>query len=295
MVSFKVKFRESTKNGREGRVYYQVICDRQVRQFNSDYHLYPEEWDKRRGTVLLPGASPERRGYLLSVRQRMKWDMDRFNRIVQKFSYSQMPFTTDDLVEEFETIREKQSFFNFMRGTITRLRELGKTRTSETYSTALNALMRFRNDEDIMLDAFDSDLMESYEANMSARGLVPNSRSFHMRILRAVYHRAVEKGITEDHKPFRHVYTGVEKTAKRAIDLRTMKIIKDMDISDQPRLEYARDMFLLSFYLRGMSFVDMAYLRKVDLQEGYVTYRRRKTGQRLRVKWTKEMEDIVCK
>lgn len=30
-------------------------------------------------------------------------------------------------------------------------------------------------------------------------------------------------------------------------------------------------MFMLSFYLRGMSFIDMAYLRKADLECGIVT------------------------
>ena len=63
----------------------------------------------------------------------------------------------------------------------------------------------------------------------------------------------------------------------------------------QPQLDYARDMFLLSFFLRGMSFIDMAFLRKTDLKNGYVTYRRRKTGQQLTIKWTKEMQHILDK
>lgn len=60
-------------------------------------------------------------------------------------------------------------------------------------------------------------------------------------------------------------------------------------------LDYARDMFLMSFYLRGMSFVDMAFLRKTDLSQGYISYRRRKTGQPLTIKWTDEMQGIVNK
>lgn len=43
-----------------------------------------------------------------------------------------------------------------------------------------------------------------------------------------------------------------------------------------PSADFARDMFMLSFYLRGMSLMDMAFLRKSDLSYGYVTYRRRK-------------------
>lgn len=49
---------------------------------------------------------------------------------------------------------------------------------------------------------------------------------------------------------------------------------------------------MLSFYLRGMSFIDMAFLKKTDLRNGYVTYRRCKTGQKLVIEWTKEMQAI---
>lgn len=83
-----------------------------------------------------------------------------------------------------------------------------------------------------------------------------------MRNLRAVYNRAVEKELTTQRYPFKHVYTGVEKTLKRAVPLKTIKQIKEMDLSMNPTLGFARDMFLFSFYTRGMSFVDMAYLRK---------------------------------
>ena len=111
-----------------------------------------------------------------------------------------------------------------------------------------------------------------------------------MRILRAVYNRAVEKGLATQCNPFRHVYTGVDKTVKRAIPI---KALKELDLSLKLSLDFARDMF--SFYTRGMSFVDRAYLRKVDLQSGILTYRRRKTGQQLTIRWERCMEDIVNK
>ena len=103
--------------------------------------------------------------------------------------------------------------------------------------------------------------MESYELWLRNRGLTPNTISFYMRILRAVYNRAVENDMTENRSPFRHVYTGIEKTVKRALPLRTVRKIKEMDLSKNPQLEFARNMFMMSLYLRGMSFIDMAFLR----------------------------------
>lgn len=62
-----------------------------------------------------------------------------------------------------------------------------------------------------------------------------------------------------------------------------------------PAMDYARDMFMFSFYTRGMSFIDMAYLKKTDLTRGILSYRRKKTGQRLNIKWEKVMQGIIDK
>jgi integrase len=68
-----------------------------------------------------------------------------------------------------------------------------------------------------------------------------------------------------------------------------------MDLSHSQSMEFARDMFMFSFYTRGMSFVDMAFLKKTDLNNGMLTYRRKKTGQLLSIRWEKCMQDIVDK
>lgn len=74
-----------------------------------------------------------------------------------------------------------------------------------------------------------------------------------------------------------------------------IKKIKELDLSQRPVLDYARDMFLFSFYTRGMSFVDMAYLKKNDLKNGYLSYRRKKTGQLLTIEWTEQMQTVIGK
>lgn len=185
--------------------------------------------------------------------------------------------------------------FSFMEEVITRLKALGKVRTSETYASTLNSFKRFRQDQDLALDDMDSELMMSYEAYLRNKGITPNSSSFYLRNLRAVYNRAVDKELTPQRFPFRHVYTGVDKTVKRAVSLEVIRQIKEMDFSMKPTSDFARDMFLFSFYTRGMSFVDMAYLRKKDLRNGVLSYRRRKTGQQLFIKWEKCMQEIVDK
>ena len=116
-----------------------------------------------------------------------------------------------------------------------------------------------------------------------------------MRNLRAVYNQAVEKDLVKQCNPFRHVYTGIAKTLKRALPLKTLQQIKNLNLENTPSLEFARDMFLFSFYTRGMSFIDMAFLKTDDIKYGTLYYRRHKTGQMLQIKWERCMQEIVDK
>ena len=294
MASIKVKFRPSTVADREGSIYYQIIHERKVRQLLTDYRVLPSEWDENRSMVTTDQKS-ERKPVILSIRERIRWDVERLAKINRKLDADGLMYTADDVIDEFNRYAHEYSLFNFMESIIAKLKQNGKVRTSETYKSTLNSFKKFRKDEDIMLDSITSEMMESYEAWHRNRGVAPNSISFYTRILRAVYNRAVEDDIIENRNPFRKVYTGVDKTVKRALPLPVIRKIKVLDLSLTPALDYARDMFLMSFYLRGMSFIDMAFLKKTDLKNGYVTYRRRKTGQQLIIEWTKEMQMILDK
>lgn len=294
MTSIKVKFNPSTASGHEGNICYQIIHDRKVRQLTTDYRLFPEEWNEKRSTVIF-GSNSERKAFLLSLRENIRRDMKRFGKIRSRLDAEGLSYSADDIINEFKRFVTDCSLFNFAQSIIAMLKHDSRLRTAETYKSALMSFSRFRNNKDIVLDCITSETMESYEAWLKNRGVVPNTISFYMRILRAVYNRAVEKGMIENLLPFRKVYTGIDKTVKRALPISALKKIKSLNLSQQPSLDYARDMFLLSFCLRGMSFIDMAYLKKTDLKDGYVTYRRRKTGQQLIIQWTKEMQLILNK
>lgn len=293
MASVKVKFRPSVVADKEGTIYYQVIHNRVIRQIKTDYRVFGEEWNEKNGIVNF--IANGRTDILHSIKERIGWDVKRMKTIIGRMESSGNDFSADDIVEEYQEATRKQSFFQFMEDVIARLKQLNRERTAENYAATLNSFMRFRECNDVLLDEIDSDLMMDYEAYMKAKSIAMNTVSFYMRILRAVYSRAVEKGLTEQRNPFRHVYTGIDKTVKRAIPLKAIKRIKGLDLSMNSSLEFARDMFMFSFYTRGMSFIDMAYLKKRDLQNGILSYRRRKTGQQLFIRWEKCMREIVGK
>ncbi|MBP3245575.1 MAG: site-specific integrase [Bacteroidaceae bacterium] len=292
MTSIKVQFKPSTTDGKEGHIYFQIIHNRTIRRLNTDYRLFTEEWDYKNESIIVN----DKRSFTLNyIKEHLNWDYSRLKNIVCLLERDTQKFTTDDVISEFNRVTKETSLSFFMHGVIVQLKQLGKVRTSETYTATLKSFMTFRDNQDVPLDGITSDMMLLYEAHLKSRGVRMNTVSFYMRILRAVYNRAVEKGLTPQNTPFRHVYTGVEKTVKRAVPLNVIKALKLLDLSMKPSLDFVRDMFMFSFYTRGMSFVDMAYLKKSDLKNGILTYRRRKTGQELTIKWEKCMAEIIAK
>lgn len=294
MITVKVKFRPSTVEGRPGTIVYFVTHRRVVRQITTGYKVFPHEWDDKQSSLVVTSAG-ERTAVVQAVTQRIRRDMNRLDKIINGLNSGKRTFATDEIVRLFHEAEREASFFEFMEEVILQLERLGKERTAENYTTALNSFKRFRNGNDIMLNEIDSDLMTEYEAYLKSHGVAMNTVSFYNRILRAVYNRAVEKEMTVQRYPFKHVYTGIDKTVKRALPLKIIRRIKELDLSFKSSLDFARDMFLFSFYTRGMSFIDMAYLKKKDLQNGILSYRRRKTGQQLFIKWEKSMQEIIDK
>lgn len=310
MATVRLKFRPCGRYGREGMLIYQITHERRTRVISSGYRVMAEEWDGSRGAVR---ASPGngRAVTVMAIREYVRSDMERLGRIDRRMARASLSYTVEDVVEEFDRLTRQCGLFCFMEELIERMRSNGRMRTSETYRSALNSFQLFLRQrpatggggggdgplehDDIRLDALSAEIVEEYEGWLRHRGVAPNTVSFYLRILQATYNKAVDCDLTENRRPFRHVYTGIDKTVKRALPLAMMSSIKGLDLSRDSRADFARDMFLMSFYLRGMSFVDMAYLRKSDLHDGYVVYRRRKTGQTLSIAWTREMQALLDK
>lgn len=130
---------------------------------------------------------------------------------------------------------------------------IGRLGTAKTYRDALSSFSQFRDGEDMTVDA----------------------------------------GLTTDKNIFRHVFTGFAKTAKCAIPLSSLRAIRLLRLPEDSAVTFARDLFMLSVYLQGISFVDLAYLKKDDIRNGQLHYSRKKTGQELAVSWEPAMQDIV--
>lgn len=293
MATINVKIHPIIPDGNVGTLFYQVVHEGTTKVIETDYKLYLHEWNSETEKLNVHDADAERFAYLAALGKRVECDMRRLRGIIMSLDLRIMPYATDDVVVNFADYCSRRSFGLFMKEQIGRLESMKRMRTSETYTAAYRSFMRFMDNKDVAIDEFDEKLMGEYENFLKMTGAGLNTVSFYMRIMRAVYNRAVDEGITDQRYPFKKVYTGIARTVKRALRFDDIRRIKNVDLSNEPNLAFARDMFMFSFYTRGMSFVDMSFLSKSNLSGGVLSYCRRKTGQRLDIKWEKCMQEIV--
>ena len=162
--------------------------------------------------------------------------------------------------------------------------------TTDNYLAALRSLKNFAKNREIPLGDLGEPLIKAYEHWLRSRGVSLNTISCYMRSLRSLYRQLDGEG-----DPFRKVFTGAAKTEKRAITTDDIRQLQRLDLSGNAQLQLTRDLFLFSVYTLGMPFVDMAYLRKQNIQGGFIVYQRHKTHQTIRVPIEPCMAEIIRK
>ena len=170
------------------------------------------------------------------------------------------------------------------------LKREGKFPAMHVYACTLRSYEKFcaeeRHPKNItaslsMQEIFTPERLKEYEDWLAGQQSSPNTISTYMRTLQAVYNRWMSPGI-EGYNPvlFKDVYTKVESRTKRALTAEQMEQLRNTDFSVLTlRQQQVLTYFLLMFMLRGMPFIDLAHLRKSDLRNRRITYRRHKTGK----------------
>lgn len=309
MASVSFNFRPSSKRGggQAGSVYLRVIHRRKSLSITTPYHIFPEEWDAQKRTLALPlsGDSP-RMKYLLDTEDKMNRDLRRVESVMATLERGG-EYTVEQVVRGVRLNAKDNTLSAYVRKLAFDLTDRGQERTARAYKTAANGLIRFNKGRDLRLEQINATLARNYERWMKDRGKSLNTISFYMRNLRAIYNRAIKEQRIQARfeNPFSNVYTGVCVTRKRALTKDELMLLDGLDTTlsggmpdpaAEPLdegLQTSLAYFLFCFHARGMSFVDMAYLKKDNVRNGVITYFRKKTGQLLQIKVTPSLRSLM--
>lgn len=271
MATVKAKIKAPDGNG-VGRVFYQIIHKRVVRRILTDVRCQESDvqWNETiAGDLKL----------LLSI-------IDTLNRSGEGYDCA-------DVVKGFAARKSKNTFEDYFRRVIADLDKKGRTGGMKTYRSTLVSFQKFSSGVEHLPAEITPELMTRYQAWLVKNRLMGNTTSFYMRHVRAVYRMMVKDGLVRDISPFAGIFTGIARTRKRAISESELMQIKSVDLSGSEALSFTRDLFMLSFYCMGMSFVDIAFLRKSEIKVGRIVYNRKKTGQTISLRMHHKIKAIL--
>ncbi|WP_044271863.1 tyrosine-type recombinase/integrase [Bacteroides timonensis] len=187
--------------------------------------------------------------------------------------------------EKIEKDEGRMDLSLYMAEVIEELKEDKKHPAVHTYTSTLHSFAAFSGGAMPVNEVFTPGRLKEYEQWLLQRRLSWNTISTYMRTLQAVYNRLSPPG-TPEHNPklFDDVYTKVKSQTKRALTEEQMAQLIYADSGTFPeRLRRTQAYFQLMFLFRGMPFIDLAYLRKIDVQGNRIVYRRHKTGKQMTV------------
>lgn len=282
MTNTKLKFRASTVEGRPGTLYYQLCHKGRSKSVSACIHIYPGQWTGTERTL---------DGYQETIER----DIRLLHSITETLEASGKDYSLGDVIERFRSGYSRVNSLKYIEEDIQELVSRGKYGTARNRRRSLTSFAKYLQGKEIPLSEWTCGLLHGYAEWLYGKSLTRNTVSFYMRNLRSVYNKAVKDGLVPQGNPFNNVYTGTDRTSKRAVDESVMLRLKMLDLSCAPALDLARDMFLFSYCTRGMAFIDMVFLRREDIRGGSIVYRRRKTGQKLRIRIETCIGDILKK
>lgn len=190
-------------------------------------------------------------------------------------------------------IKENTDLYVFMSSLCAEFRACGRYGTARLYESVSRSLRQFGSSAWGWSD-WNPSLLKSYERYLRGRGCSWNTVSTYLRVLRAVWHRALSLGLCPFvPRLFSDVYTGTSSPRKLALDKRQLGRLFAAPLT-AGRLRRARDLFVLMFHLRGIPFADLAFLRKTDIRHGVLRYRRRKTGTLIEVRLSQAARRLLA-
>ncbi len=190
--------------------------------------------------------------------------------------------------------QSKLDFIEYGWLKVDELKAQGKYGNSCFYGAGINTLKKYSGKTYLAFKEINYTFLKQLEGKMLAKGVKVNTVALTFRTIRAIYNKAMkEKQVGKEHYPFEEFKIKSEATAKRAIEKQSIQQLISLDLTkDSPHFK-ARDYFLLSFNLRGISFADMVTIKPSDITNGRLIYQRKKTHKLYNIKLTEKALQIL--
>ena len=167
-------------------------------------------------------------------------------------------YEIEDVFRTYGVLTREAGFYFYFSRKIRELRESGHEGTARAYASSLRSMQRYLGKKDFPFIKLSSRIISDYQGKLLASGICDNTIGFYLHNIKALFRKGCREMGLELPCPFRDISIKTEKTLKRSLDPVVIKTLSAIELEKDSPLSLARDIFMFSFYTRGMSFVDIA-------------------------------------
>lgn len=271
-----------TRSSDESTIHYRIRLNSSTKLLSTHLRIPTSQWD---------GSLP----VIPSLRDRINTELYQLRQLIKDALVNPDSGYPDsnDIIKQFRDYKSGITLRDYMNLCIDNLLTEHRFGTARNYRCTLQSILSFCNNTSPQLADINARWLDEYRDWLGKRHVTTNTISFYMRILRAIVRRAQKQELIPISNPFREIFTGNRPTAKRAISIRIIRQLINLDLQNDADLLLARDIFLFSLMTRGMSFVDIAYLSHENIKGDSLIYRRRKTGILINIKIEPPIREIL--
>lgn len=277
MSSIKVllKTHKETKSGLYP-IVLRVIKDRKIRFIFTGHSCSRELWDFENNR---PSSKHPNRQQIKSM---ISTKIAEAESAILNLEQDEKQFSADSIKNKVVSGKKNITVFKFIDEIVDNLSKQNKINNAKIYKDTRRMLFNFRNGADMNFSDLDVPFLNRFERSFSQRGVAGNSISVYMRTIRSVFNKAISEGYCKKIVyPFsEYKISKLEtETTKRSLSKSKMNDIIALNVDGNSKLDFAKDIFLFSYYCRGINFKDIALLKWSNVKtDNRLSYKRAKTG-----------------
>jgi integrase len=258
------------------------------------YSLLPKDWDDQRRTVKASYKGTNAPVWLNNYLQKQKSSyLDLIGKLAENKQL--VGLSNAGLKERLVGKTDEIDFFDYTQKLIDEMVSIKKIGNARIYKSVMKVLQTYRNGKKLSFQELNYEFLKKFEYDFFTKDSNSiNGLSTYMRTIRAIYNKAIKDGISqEENYPFKLYKIKSEATQKRAISINHINSIEKLYFDEEHPLFHTRNYFLLSFYLMGIPFADLAHLKKANIIEGRIQFSRQKTNRKYDISLTEKSNTIL--
>jgi len=264
-----------------------VTHNRKAGYLSTKYYVLPEEFDRKDGKVVPLEKTKEAKETANDINMKILAQIGLYYTRIDKSKEKVNLYTLPMLIKFLNDETDPTNFISLLEKKAREKRAIGNEQYAESFEGTKNLLLKMGY-KLLPLEAITTPWIKALGDQMNILGHSPNTVGNRMRNIRTVFNEAdtgrfpfrgykVPKAITTEHRDL----------TRTQLTLIAKKELKE------PLMCWARDMFMLSFYLIGMNWRDLAFVKKID--GGRIYYQRSKGKKYYSIKVFPEAQAIIGK